>query len=72
MSLCVEAPVGSNEFFTHESLAKRWDCSRATIYNLERDDPSFPAKVRLGPRVVRFRRSDVERYESLKAEVGAA
>ena len=47
---------------TAEQLAERWQIKPATVYGLARNG-SIPT-VRLGPRLVRFRLAEVERFEA--------
>ena len=57
------APNGeAGQLLTAEQLAGRWQIKPATVYALARKG-SIPA-VRLGPRLVRFRLAEVERFEA--------
>ena len=55
---------GSNgsRLLTAEELADRWQIKPATVYALARKG-TIPT-VRLGPRLVRFRLVEVERFEA--------
>ena len=41
---------------------KRLDVSRTTGWRLERDDPSFPRAIKIGPNSWAFRVADVQRW----------
>lgn len=53
--------------FTDRLLTARDVCeelaiSRATLYRLRRRDPTFPDPFYLGPRLVRWRKPDLDRW----------
>ncbi len=51
----------SPEFLTVTQLAERWQVSEATIYRLMASGEL--AKTKIGTKVVRFARAEVERFE---------
>lgn len=57
-----EPTSNGTRLLTCEELARRWQIKPATVYALARKG-SIPT-VRLGPRLVRFRLVEVERFEA--------
>jgi len=53
-------------------LADRYGVSRVTIWRWRKSDPSFPMPVNLSPGCVRWRLSQIEEWEAMKADVGGA
>lgn len=53
---------GDNITLTRSELAARWKCSIQTIKRRERD--CTITALRFGPRMIRFRLSDIVAYES--------
>ena len=50
---------------TREDLAKRWQVSIPTIKRREKDNANgYPKPIRIGPRMVRYRESDILVYEN--------
>jgi len=61
--------MASPEFLTLAQLAERWQVSEATIYRLMASGEL--AKTKIGTKVVRFARADVEQFE-LRARVAGS
>ena len=52
---------------TREDLVTRWKVSLATIKRREKDkDNGYPKPIRIGPRMVRYRESDILAYETMR------
>ena len=56
-------PKTDSEFLTLEQLAERWTVTERSIQTF-RKDPDFPPAMRLGRRTLRWRRADIEEFES--------
>jgi excisionase family DNA binding protein len=56
------ATTNGAQLLTAEELARRWQIKPATVYALARKG-TIPT-VRFGPRLVRFRLVEVERFEA--------
>ena len=52
-------------------VAQRYDCSVRTVIRM-RERGEGPEPVRIGPRMIRYREADVERYLSARAAGEAA
>jgi predicted DNA-binding transcriptional regulator AlpA len=53
----------TEQHLTYADLMARFRLCRAKIFKLAKDDPDFPPRLRFGGRAIRFRLSDVLRYE---------
>ncbi|NGM45165.1 AlpA family phage regulatory protein [Rhodobacter sp. SGA-6-6] len=58
-------------FLTDKQIASRYDVSRPTVWRWLKVDPSFPHPVRLSPGCVRWRLTDIEKWEAEKAGAAA-
>ena len=57
-----------NDLISMKQLAKRCGISRSAAYKLRTTDPDFPRAVVLGPRLVRYKTSDADRYFDLRQQ----
>lgn len=55
---------------TTADLAKRWKCGQQTLENM-RSNGEGPPYVVIGTRMVRYRITDVEKYEAAQLQGGA-
>lgn len=52
---------------TRGDLANRWKVSIPTIKRREKDkDNGYPKPIRIGPRMIRYRESDIAAYEAAR------
>lgn len=54
-------------YLTDNQVAERYNMSRTTVWRLRKRDPNFPQPVTLSAGVVRFKLSDLEAWEAVKA-----
>jgi len=53
--------------FTRKGLSHRWNVSIPTIKRREKDaDNGYPKPIRIGPRMIRYRESDILAYEAMR------
>ena len=56
------------QFLTDKQVGERYNVTSMSVRNWMRDDPQFPRPLKLSPGSVRWRLSDLERWEQAKAE----
>lgn len=54
--------MSADKIHRPESAAGFIGVSRATLYRLDKEDPTFPAKIRLSARCVGYRESDLRTW----------
>lgn len=57
-----------DSFISDAQLAARYGVSRNTVWRWTREQADFPKPVKLTPGCTRWRMSDVERWETSRAE----
>jgi predicted DNA-binding transcriptional regulator AlpA len=66
----MQKPKKFAEFLTVAELAERWGVkSESTIWKHAKEDPEFPPKYKLLPKMSGFKRSEVEAYEESRRKV---
>lgn len=59
-------------YLTDKQTAARYGITRVTVWRWRKTDPTFPAPITLSPGCVRFRLSDLEKWEAAKVAGAAA
>ncbi|GHC45640.1 helix-turn-helix transcriptional regulator [Neogemmobacter tilapiae] len=54
-------------FLTDMQIAERYSVTRVTIWRWRKVDPTFPQPFNLSPGCVRWRLTDIEKWEAAKA-----
>lgn len=62
----------SAEYLSVMDVARRYSVHRLTPWRWLKTDPTFPKPVKLGAMTTRWRRSDLDAWETAKAESPAA
>jgi predicted DNA-binding transcriptional regulator AlpA len=62
----MEKARATPRFIKRSEAVRAWGMSRTTAWRLERDDPTFPKPIRLGPGLYVYEASAVEAWERSK------
>lgn len=57
-------PTAPTVMLTREDLSSRWKVSIPTIKRWEKKHANYPKPTRIGPRMIRYRETDVIAYEA--------
>ena len=61
-------PKDTETYLSDRQLAGRYDIARPTIWVWLKKDPTFPKPVKLTPGCTRWKLSQIEAWEAMRAE----